>query len=130
MQNWPEVHREKHFLLLGQKRRWFQNVEKAFALLQTGSINYLVVDGCFLGQGLLPAMEFLKESYPRVPILVFSYDEDLQLVRKAMVSGATGYFGKEADTYDMFNQLQTVIGQKYLLACYPGLEMKIGSRGA
>ncbi|AUM00153.1 DNA-binding response regulator [Zoogloeaceae bacteirum Par-f-2] len=89
--------------------------EAAIALYAEHQPDALMMDVTMPGVSGLDALTRLLAHYPDARVLMLSAHEDLQIPRRALKSGATGYLSKRADPAEMLRALaQVARGQRYI----------------
>ncbi len=97
--------------------------EEAYALLQAGTPNIVILDLSMPGQGGLSMLRRMKLRWPLVPVLVFSMHDNLAFAVQALRAGANGYITKGSAPKLMVSAVRSVVAGK--LALSPDIEEKM-----
>jgi DNA-binding NarL/FixJ family response regulator len=89
--------------------------EESFDRLAVSLPDVVVIEVSINGPFDFPFLERLRERHPRLPILVFSYHEEVIFARRALEAGANGYLMKEAKPDKLAEALRQILaGEIYL----------------
>lgn len=83
--------------------------------LRSTSVDLLLLDMTMPGMSGEELIERVKQAYPDLHILVHSMHNEIQVVRRAMKAGASGYISKDCTPQALFNAIrETIETGKYL----------------
>lgn len=87
----------------------------ALEKLKNYSPDVAVLEVSLMGPYDIPFLRKLRRTHPSLPVLAYSYHEEVIFARRALNSGANGYLMKEAEPYKLAEALRyTVAGKVYL----------------
>jgi DNA-binding NarL/FixJ family response regulator len=99
--------------------------EEALALFKKGKWDFLALDIAMPGRGGLDLLAELKQSRPRLPVLVFSIHPEKQYGVRALKAGAAGYLSKQSPPAQLIQAIRQILsGRKEI--CEPGSGRKAG----
>ncbi len=97
--------------------------EEALSAYEMHHPGLLLMDVSMPGMGGLAALERLRARHPQARVLMLSAHDDLQIPRRALAAGATGYLSKRADPEELLRAVSdTSRGRAYL---DPGLAAQL-----
>ena len=93
------------------------DAESLISKVMTSNWDVVVCDLNMPGRSGLDALKQIKQSFPKLPVLIMSmYPEDQYGVR-VLKAGASGYLGKDSIHHDFIKAIQCVIqGKKFITA--------------
>jgi two-component system, NarL family, invasion response regulator UvrY len=81
----------------------------------SGEWDVVICDLNMPGRSGLDALKQLKQSVPRLPVLIMSMYPEEQYAVRVLKAGASGYLGKNAIHDELIKAIQTVLrGKKYI----------------
>lgn len=90
------------------------SAEELFGLLESQSVNIVLIDITMPGMNGLDVIESAREKYPEVKFIVLTMHAEGQYVVKAVRNGAFGYLIKNADENELITAIKNVAnGKKY-----------------
>ncbi len=91
--------------------------------IHTAEWDVVICDMSMPGRSGLDALHQIKQSFPKLPVLIMSmYPED-QYALRVLKAGASGYLGKETIHEDIIKAIETVrLGRKFIT---PGIAEKL-----
>ena len=91
------------------------NAQEALALLDRVPADVLVLDIGMPGRSGLELLQDLKQSHPKLPVLILSQYPEEQIAVRAIRSGAAGYLNKESAPDQLVEAVKRVFqGRKFL----------------
>lgn len=89
----------------------------ALGLVRAERWDLVVLDIGLKGKSGLEVLKELKQTAPKLPVLVFSLHTSVEFVRRAINSGASGYVSKGSSDEELVEAINTILaGAKYLSA--------------
>ena len=90
------------------------NSAEILRLVNDASWNLIILDISMPGRNGLEVLKDLKDSYPEIPVIVFSmYPED-QFAVRAIKAGASAYLTKDISTKELARAIRAIIkGERY-----------------
>jgi two-component system invasion response regulator UvrY len=77
----------------------------------------VITDLSMPGRSGLDALQQIKLSYPKLPVLVLSAQPEDQIAVRVLKAGASGYLNKDAPPEELVKAVRTVLlGKKYITA--------------
>jgi DNA-binding NarL/FixJ family response regulator len=73
-----------------------RNREEALAELGRGHFDLIILDLSLPGRSGLSLVAEFRERFPRLPVLIFTFHEERQLLVHALKHGASGYVTKDS----------------------------------
>ncbi|HUK00917.1 MAG TPA: response regulator transcription factor [Steroidobacteraceae bacterium] len=104
------------------------SAEEAYALLQAGTPDLVVLDLSMPGQGGLSLLRRLKLRWPLLPVLVFSMHDHPAFAIQAMRAGASGYVTKSSDPQVVVQAVRAVMSGGHMMS--PDIEAKLARESA
>lgn len=79
--------------------------------------NVILTDLSMPGRSGLDALQYIKQNYPKIPVLILSVHSEEQYAIRALKAGAAGYLNKDLAPDELVNAVQRVLsGKKYITA--------------
>lgn len=96
-----------------------QSDEELFSILDKEYIettcNIIILDLFLFQNNGLEVIKKIKESYPHIPIVVFSIEFNCQIAPRIMQSGASGYITAESTPEEILQAISKILnGEKYI----------------
>ncbi len=92
-----------------------ESVTQAIQLIQKGLPDLVIVDITLRDKSGIDLIEYLKEHFPRLPILVISMHDESLYAERVLRAGALGYITKQEMTGDVVVAVRQVIdGKRYI----------------
>lgn len=84
-------------------------------MLQEEDWDLVVLDISLKGKSGLDVLKDLKQSHPKLPVLMFSLHTGVEFVRRALKNGASGYMSKDSPDTELAEAINTVLkGGRYV----------------
>ncbi|TVQ06870.1 MAG: DNA-binding response regulator, partial [Bacteroidetes bacterium] len=91
------------------------NMEEGLAFLDNHEVDVVLADINLPGRSGIEVAREVKEHYPEVKVIALTMHEDIEMVRKMVEAGASGFLLKRANMNDVLEAIRTVAkGGKYL----------------
>jgi len=91
------------------------DAEEVIRKAMTGDFNIIICDLSMPGRSGLDVVQYIKQNFPKMPILILSLYPEEQYAIRALKAGASGYLSKEAAPTEMIKAVQMVLqGHKYI----------------
>lgn len=92
-----------------------KDAEELFAAVMGKSYDIIISDLSMPGRSGLDVVEFMRQNYPKTPVLILSIHPEEQYAIRALKAGAAGYLSKDAATEELVKAVQRVLqGRKYI----------------
>ena len=89
--------------------------ESLIAKASTENWDVVICDLDMPGRSGLDAMQQIKATHPKLPVLIMSIHPEEQYARRLLKAGAAGYLSKDAATEDLAKAVrQVLLGRKYI----------------
>ena len=89
--------------------------ESLIAKTSTENWDVVICDLDMPGRSGLDAMQQIKATHPKLPVLIMSIHPEEQYARRLLKAGAAGYLSKDAATEDLAKAVrQVLLGRKYI----------------
>jgi two-component system, NarL family, invasion response regulator UvrY len=93
------------------------NREEALTELGRGHFDLVILDLSLPGRSGFSLVAELKERFPQLPVLVFTYHDERQLLVHALKQGASGYVTKDSAPDELLVAIRRIArGGKYVTA--------------
>jgi len=77
----------------------------------------ILTDLSMPGRSGMEALQYIKQNFPKIPVLILSVHPEEQYAIRALKNGAAGYLNKDMATDELVNAVQRVLsGKKYITA--------------
>lgn len=94
-----------------------RNREELLAELGRGHFDLVILDLSLAGASGFSLVAELKERFPHLPVLVFTYHDERQLLVHALKQGASGYVTKDSPPDELLVAIRRIAGGgKYVTA--------------
>ena len=94
-----------------------ESVTGAIELIQQGVPDLMIVDITLKDKSGIDLIEYIKEHFPRLPVLVISMHDESLYAERVLRAGALGYITKHEMTGDVVTAVRQVIaGKRYISA--------------
>ena len=94
-----------------------ESVSQAMDMMAALKADLAIVDITLKDRSGLDLIEFLRENYPSLPILVISMHDESLYAERVLRAGALGYITKQEMTADVVSAVRQVLwGKRYLSA--------------
>lgn len=94
-----------------------ESVAQAIDLIQQGVPDLMIVDITLKDRSGIDLIEYTKEHFPRLPVLVISMHDESLYAERVLRAGALGYITKHEMTGDVVTAIRQVIaGKRYISA--------------
>lgn len=91
------------------------NMEEGLAFLDSRQVDVILADINLPGRSGIEVAREVKQNYPGVKVIALTMHEDMEMVRKMVEAGASGFLLKRANMNDVLDAIRTVAkGGKYL----------------
>lgn len=91
------------------------NMEEGLAFLDNRQVDVILADINLPGRSGIEVAREVKQNYPGVKVIALTMHEDIEMVRKMVEAGASGFLLKRANMNDVLEAIRTVAkGGKYL----------------
>jgi two-component system invasion response regulator UvrY len=108
----------KQILLEGFPNATIEEVADAGDLLNkvvTAEWDVVISDLSMPGRSGLDALQQIKQSFPKLPVLILSVHSEEQYAIRVLKAGAAGYLNKDSAPEELINAVQRVLmGKKYI----------------
>ncbi|MBA3010661.1 MAG: response regulator transcription factor [Proteobacteria bacterium] len=92
-----------------------ESVTQAIRLIQTEVPDLMIVDLTLKDKSGLELIEYLKEHFPKLPVLVISMHDESLYAERVLRAGALGYITKQEMTGNVVSAIHQVIaGKRYI----------------
>jgi DNA-binding NarL/FixJ family response regulator len=85
------------------------NGKEAIACIEKGRPDVVLMDINMDGKLDVTTTEIIKERWPEVKVLAFSMHEEVQVIRRMLKAGASGYILKNAAHQEVLRAIETVM---------------------
>src|ERR1700732_3437959 len=85
-----------------------RNREELLAELGRGHFDLVILDLSLAGASGFSLVAELKERFPRLPVLVFTYHDERQLLVHALKQGASGYVTKDSSPDELLVAIRRI----------------------
>jgi two-component system invasion response regulator UvrY len=80
-----------------------------------GGWDLILTDLSMPGRSGLDALQYIKQNYPRIPVLILSIHPEEQYAIRALKAGAAGYLNKDLAPDELVTAIRRVLsGKKYI----------------
>jgi DNA-binding NarL/FixJ family response regulator len=87
----------------------------ALGLVRAEAWDLVVLDIGLQGKSGLEVLKEIKQTAPKVPVLIFSLHTSVEFVRRALSCGASGYVSKDSSDAELIGAIDTILaGGKYV----------------
>ncbi len=91
------------------------NMEEGLAFLDNHEVDVVLADINLPGRSGIEVAREVKQHYPEVKVIALTMHEDIEMVKKMVEAGASGFLLKRANMNDVLDAIRTVAkGGKYL----------------
>src|SRR5688572_12811526 len=91
------------------------DAEEAISKAMSGDYNIIICDLFMPGRSGLDVMQYIKQNFPQIPVLILSLYPEEQYAMRAFKAGASGYLNKEAASAELVKAVKLVLqGHKYI----------------
>lgn len=81
----------------------------------TGDWDLVICDLSMPGKTGLDVAQYMKQNFPKIPVLILSMYPEEQYALRALKSGAAGYLSKDAIPEELIKAVRTLLmGRKYI----------------
>lgn len=102
---------EPDMVVAGEAR----NSSEAFNLVQAGMLDIVILDITIPGRGGLDVLKELRQTHPRLPVLMLSIHPEDQYAVRSLKAGASGYMTKESAPEELVKAIRKITeGGKYV----------------
>ena len=92
-----------------------KDAEELFSAVTGKAYDIIISDLSMPGRSGLDVVEFMRQNYPKTPVLILSIHPEEQYAIRALKAGAAGYLSKDAATEELVKAVQRVLqGRKYI----------------
>ena len=92
-----------------------KDAEALFAAVFDKAYDVVISDLSMPGRSGLDVVEFIKQHYPKTPVLILSIHPEEQYAIRALKAGAAGYLSKDTAAEELVKAVQRVLmGRKYI----------------
>ena len=110
----------KQILLEGFPTATIEEVSDAESLIKNALLkewDVVISDLSMPGRSGLDALQQIKQSLPKIPVLILSIHPEEQYAIRVLKAGASGYLSKESAPEELVKAVQQVLlGKKYITA--------------
>lgn len=100
-----------HGVLCGEA----QNAQEVLDELDRGDWDLVILDITMPGRSGLDILKEIKQTRPKLPVLVLSIHPEEQYGKRALMAGASGYMNKESAPEDLVRAIRQVLaGRMYV----------------
>ncbi len=93
------------------------DAETAIKKTSTNDWDVILSDLSMPGKSGLDVVQYVKDNYPHIPVLILSIHPEEQYAIRSIRAGAAGYLSKDAATQELILAVQRVLqGRKYVSA--------------
>lgn len=91
-----------------------RNGDELLDKLQHASFDLVILDIAMPGKDAIDVLKEIKDSYPQLPVVIFSMNADEVYAIRMIRNGASAYMNKETNPQQIITILRTVLsGKKY-----------------
>ena len=91
------------------------DAESVIKLTLTSEWDIIICDLSMPGRSGLDVVQYVKQNFPKVPVLILSMHSEEQYAIRALRAGAAGYLRKDAATDELIKAVDRVLqGRKYI----------------
>jgi two-component system invasion response regulator UvrY len=92
-----------------------KDAEEVMKIMLQNTYDVMLCDLSMPGRSGLDVVEFIKQNFPKLPVLILSIHPEEQYALRALRAGAAGYLSKDAATDELVRAVQRVLqGRKYI----------------
>ncbi len=103
--------KEKDIQVLGEAR----NAQEIFDQVKNRDLNIVLLDISMPGLSGLDVLTELRQSYPKLPVLILSMHPEDRFAVRALKAGAAGYITKDSAVGELVKAIRKVVtGSKYV----------------
>ena len=100
-----------HGVLCGEA----QNAQEVLDELERGDWDLVILDITMPGRSGLDVLKEIKQTRPKLPVLVLSIHPEEQYGKRALMAGASGYMNKESAPEDLVRAIRQILaGRLYV----------------
>src|SRR5258705_5015941 len=93
------------------------NAEDAIIKIVNSTFDVVICDLTMPGRSGLDVINQVKQTHPKLPILIYSMHPEAEYAIRALKAGAAGYLHKASGSADLVNAIHRVLqGRKYISA--------------
>jgi two-component system, NarL family, invasion response regulator UvrY len=93
------------------------NAEEVMRKLHSSEYDIVISDLSMPGRSGLDVVEYIRQHFPKTPVLILSIHPEEQYAIRALRAGAAGYLSKDSATEELVLAVQKVLqGRKYISA--------------
>ncbi len=102
-----------------------QDAEDLLNKVMTSEWNIVISDLSMPGRSGLDALQQIKKSFPKLPVLILSVHSEEQYALRVLKAGASGYLNKDSAPEELIKAVQRILlGKKYIT---PSIAEKLAS---
>jgi DNA-binding NarL/FixJ family response regulator len=91
------------------------DAESAIKKMLKTEYSVIICDLSMPGRGGLDVLQYVKQNFPKTPVLILSIHPEEQYAIRTLKAGAAGYLSKDTATEELVNAIQRVLqGRKYI----------------
>jgi two-component system invasion response regulator UvrY len=91
------------------------DAESAMKEMLRNDFNVVICDLSMPGRSGLDVLQYVKQNFPKTPVLILSIHPEEQYAIRTLRAGAAGYLSKDTATDELVNAMQRVLqGRKYI----------------
>ena len=103
--------KEPDMQVVGEAR----NAQEAFELVRNRKLNIVLLDISMPGMSGLDALSELRQSHPKLPVLILSMHPEDRFAVRALKAGAAGYITKDSAVGELVKAIRKVVaGGRYV----------------
>lgn len=92
-----------------------KNAEEVTKMVIAHQYDIILCDLSMPGRSGLDVVEYIKQTFPKLPVLILSIHPEEQYAMRALKAGAAGYLSKDAAPDELIKAVQRVLqGRKYI----------------
>jgi DNA-binding NarL/FixJ family response regulator len=92
-----------------------ENAQEVLNQVQRGDWDLVILDITLPGRSGLDVLKELKQTRPKLPVLMLSFHPEEQYGKRALMAGASGYMNKESAPEDLIRAIRLVLaGRLYV----------------
>lgn len=94
-----------------------KDAELVMKMVITNQFDIVICDLSMPGRGGLEVVEYMKEKFPKIPVLILSIHPEEQYAIRALKAGASGYLSKDAAPEELVGAVERILnGRRYISA--------------
>jgi DNA-binding NarL/FixJ family response regulator len=91
------------------------NTEELILKVMKSNFDVVISDLSMPGRSGMEALQYIKQHYPKLPVLILSMHAEEHYALRVLKAGASGYLGKDSASTELVKAVNRVLlGKKYI----------------